>query len=53
MYQIKEEQGKFVVYCGGKEIARFGSEKEAEGFLRKETEYPIPKEGENTCSIID
>ena len=53
MYQIKEEQEKFVVYCGGKEIARFGSEKEAEEFLTKETEYSIPKNGENTFSLID
>lgn len=53
MYQIKEEQGEFVVYCGGKEIDRFGSEKEAEKFLTKETEYSIPQEGKNTFSIID
>ncbi|MDA9469877.1 hypothetical protein [Enterococcus sp. 5H] len=53
MYQIKEEQGTFVVYCNGKEIKQFSTEKEANEFLMKETEYPIPEEDKNSFTISD
>lgn len=53
MYEIREEQGSYAVYCAGEKIDQFESKQEAETFLNKKTEYNIQDKKIDATLLID